>query len=238
MSGATSVGSKLIANLLACALLLLHASAGAAEDDVQIWPVVTLHHGLSDHWGAHFQSRVRFDDDVSRAKDLLVRTFGSWTNLESLTFVLGYDYLHSFHAASEHRPWQAGEHRLRWRDLVVNNGIRLDQRFVEDVDGLVLRFRYRLRGTHPIAGSDWFGVLSNEVFANLNDRGAGPVSGFEQNRLRAAVGVRFLGNLRVESGYEWQYAERRSSGPVNRHVFFVSLFVDTGGRAGAAQSPP
>jgi hypothetical protein len=155
-----------------------------------------------------------------------------------VTFDLGYDYLYSFHSASEHRPWQAGEHRLRWRDLSVKNRIRLDQRFVEDVDGVVLRFRYRLRGTHPIADSNWYGVLSDEVFANLNDQGAGPVSGFEQNRLRAAVGVRFLGHLRAESGYEWQHSELRSGGSVNRHVLFVSLFVDTGGRAGAAKSPP
>jgi hypothetical protein len=232
------VASKLVAYLLAGALVLFHASDGASEDDFQIWPVVTLHHGLTDHWGAHIQTRARFDEDVSRAKDLLVRTFGSWTNLKSLTFDLGYDYLHSLHSASEHRPWQAAEHKLSWRDLAVQNRIRLDQRLVEDVDGVVLRLRYRLRGTHPIAGSDWYGVLSDEVFANLNDRGAGPVSGFEQNRLRAAVGVRFLGHLRAESGYEWQYAERRSGNAVNRHVFFVSLFVDTGGRAGAAKSPP
>jgi hypothetical protein len=232
------VASKLTAHLLACALLFLHASARAAEDDFQIWPVVTLHHGLSDHWGAHIQTRVRFDEDVSRTKDLLVRTFGSWTNLKSLTFDLGYDYVHSFHAASEHRAWQAGEHKLRWGDFAVKNRIRLDQRLVEDVDGVVLRFRYRLRGTHPIAGSGWYGVLSDEAFANLNDRSAGPVSGFEQNRLRAAVGVRFLGRVRAESGYEWQYAERRDARAVNRHVFFVSFFVDTGGRAGAEKSPP
>ena len=219
-------------------LLLLHARARAAEDDFQIWPAVTLHHGLTDHWGAHIQIRPRFDEDVSRTKDLLVRAFGSWTNLESLTFDLGYDYIHSFHAASEHRPWLTGEHKLHWRDLTVKNRLRLDQRVVEDVDGVVVRLRYRLRGTYPIAGSSWYGVLSDEVFANLNDRGAGPVSGFEQNRMRAAVGVRFLGNLRVESGYEWQYAERRSSGAVNRHVLFVSLFVDTGGRAGEVKSPP
>jgi hypothetical protein len=227
-----------IVPLLASALLLLHPSARAADDDVQIWPVVTLHHGLGDRWGAHLQTRLRFDEDVSRTKDLLVRAFGSWKALDCLTLDLGYDYIHSFHGAGEHRPWQAAEHRMPWHDLTLQNRIRLDERFVDDVDGVVVRFRYRLRGTHPIAGSDWYGVVSDEVFTNLNDQGAGPVSGFEQNRLRVATGVRYLGRLRAESGYEWQHAERRSGPAVNRHVFIIELSIDSGTLWGAPKSPP
>jgi hypothetical protein len=223
------VGSKRAAHLLACALVLFHASAHATEDDVQIWPVVTLNHGLGENWGMHLMIRPRFDDDVSRTKDFLVRPFVTWTPLESLTLDLGYDYLHSFQSRSEHRVWQAAEHRLGWRALTVRNRIRLDQRFVEDVGGAVLRFRYRLRATHPIASSDWYAVLSDEVFTNLNDQGAGPISGFEQNRLRVGAGGRFLERLRAEWGYEWQYAERRSSTSVNRHVVFVEFTIDTGG---------
>ena len=29
-----------------------------------------------------------------------------------------------------------------------------------------------------------------------------------------------------------------AAGAVNRHVFFIALLVDTGGRAGAEKSPP
>ena len=123
--------------------------------------------------------------------------------------------------------WQQAEYALRWRDLTVRNRIRLDQRFVEDVSGVVVRFRYRLRGTHPIGGSDWYGAISDEVLTNINNQGEGPISGFEQNRLRAAIGTRLLGRLRVESGYEWQYAERRNRSSVNRHVFVVELSLDS-----------
>jgi hypothetical protein len=92
----------------------------------------------------------------------------------------------------------------------------------------VVRFRYRLRGTRPIGGSDWYAALSDEIFANLNDRGEGPVHGFEQNRVRVAAGGRFLGRLRAESGYEWQYAESRSGPAENRHVFFIEVSIDSG----------
>jgi hypothetical protein len=116
--------------------------------------------------------------------------------------------------------------------------VRLDQRFVEDVDGVVVRFRYRLRGFRPIAGSKWYGAVSDEVFANLNDQGAGPVAGFEQNRLRFAFGRAFPGRVRAESGYEWQYVEGRNGAAENRHVFFIEFSIDTGsGRPRPPWSP-
>ena len=220
------------------AMLVWTTGAGAADSDVQLWPVVTLHHGLTERWGAHLQLRGRFDEDVSHAKDLLVRPFASWRALDSLTVDLGYDYIHAFQADTEHRVWEAAEHRAQWGDLAVKNRIRLGHRFPEGVDRAVHRLRYRLRAMFPLGDTGWHGAISDEVFANLNDRGEGPVSGFEQNRVRAGVALRPRGRVRAELGYEWQYAERRSRSAVHRHVFFVELSIDTGSREGGPKSPP
>ena len=46
--------------------LLLPTNAPATESDVQLWPVVTLNRSLTERWGAHFQTRLRFHEDVSR----------------------------------------------------------------------------------------------------------------------------------------------------------------------------
>jgi len=226
-----SVGGMERSSLVALALagvLLGPGFARATDSDIQLWPVVTLDHGINDTWGAHLQLRVRFDEDVTNTKDVLVRPFVTWRGLENLHVDLGYDYLGSIDGRSEHRLWLSGEHGLVWRDLKLGNRVRFDQRWVENVDGVVARFRYRLRGTHPIPGTDWYGALSDEVFTNLNDRGEGPVDGFEQNRLRAAVGSRLFGRVRAETGYEWQYVNRRSGGFVNRHVFLIELAIDSG----------
>jgi hypothetical protein len=225
--------------LLAAGSLLLPAGAGAAESDIQLWTVFNLHHGITESWGAHLSLRGRFDDDVTHAKDLLVRAFGSWQWRSSLSTDLGYDYIHSFDGRDEHRPWQAAEYRLRWSDLLVKNRVRLDQRFVEGVDGVVVRFRYRLRGSYLVPNSDWYLALSDEIFTNLNDQGSGPVDGFEQNRLRVAVGgVRFLRRRRAECGYEWQHALGRSRLVENRHVFLIEFSVDSGALWQAPKSPP
>jgi hypothetical protein len=99
---------------------------------------------------------------------------------------------------------------------------------VEDVPGVVVRFRYRFRVTHPIAGSVFYAALSDEVITNVNDQGSGPVYGFEQNRLRFALGGSYFKRLRSEVGYEYQYSQSRSGTDTNSHVSFIEVSVDTG----------
>ena len=215
---------------LAATLLLPASSASATDSDIQLWPSATLNRGLSDQWAGHVTIRGRFDDDVSETKDLLIRPFVTWRPGKGFTLDLGYDYLHSYSGSSENRFWQAAQHAFKWREITVGNRIRLDQRWVKGVDGAVARFRYRFRATRPIGGKDssWYGVISDEVLTNLNDQGSGPVSGFEQNRLRFAAGVKLPVRFRVEAGYEYQYVESRSGPSTNVHMFLVELAIDTG----------
>ena len=221
-----------LAPLLASALLLLPC-LGVADDklsDIQVWPLVAINHGFGEDFGFHLQARGRFDDDVSETKDYLIRPFFTWRAIEGVTLDLGYDYLHSFTGSTEHRIWQAGQHHLKWRGFTLANRIRIDQRFVEGVNGVVARFRYRLRTTHPIGSSSLYGALSNEVFANMNERSEGPGQGFEQNRLRFALGGEPLKWLKVESGYEYQYSESRSGIGTNIHMYFVEFSIATGNK--------
>jgi hypothetical protein len=186
------------------AVLLLLGVAPARADDVQQWTSASIHHALTDAFSGHLQVRIRAEDDISQAKDFMVRAYGSW-HRGSLALDLGYDYLYSFTSGttSENRIWQAAEHRWHPSRFSVWNRVRLGERFYQGVDGVIVRFRYRLRVTHPIGSSRCYGVWGNEVFANVNDQSAGPVAGFEQNRMRFAPGVTFAG-LRMEFGYEWQ----------------------------------
>jgi hypothetical protein len=110
--------------------------------------------------------------------------------------------------------------------------VRLDERFIEGVDPTIIRFRYRLSTSYPFGDSKWYGFASDEVFANLNDDDEGPVDGFEQNRLRLGVGRRVFGRLRVEGGYEFQYARRRTKANEFRHVAFLEFSLSTGNRKG------
>jgi len=233
--------------VLVCVLLLAPTASLATENDFQLWPVGRIHHAINEDWSVSFMARGRFDEDASHSKDYLLRPYVSWTIVDdvpfvdSLTVMAGYDYLHSFDGRDEHRAWQSAHHAVEHKRIRLVHRVRMDERFIEGVDPTIFRFRYRLSTSHPFGDSNWYGFASDEVFANLNDDDEGPVDGFEQNRLRLGVGRHVFGRLRVEGGYEFQYARRRTNPNEFRHVVFLEFSLSTGNKKGnefiAAPSP-
>ena len=224
--------------VLACVLLLIPTGSHATENDFQLWPVGRVHHAVNEDWSISFMARGRIDEDASHSKDYLLRPYVSWTLvddvpfIDSLTLMVGYDYLHSFDGRDEHRAWQSAHHAVEHDKLRLVHRVRLDERFIEGVDSTIFRFRYRLSTSHPFGDSEWYGLASEEVFVNLNDDDEGPLDGFSQNRLRLGVGRRVFGRLRVEGGYEFQYARRRANPNEFRHVAFLEFSLSTGDRKG------
>jgi hypothetical protein len=230
--------SPLLRIVLVYALLFVATASHATDNDFQLWPVGRIYHAINKDWSVSFMARGRFDENASHTKDYLLRPYLSWTIvddvpfIDSLTVMAGYDYLHSFDGRDEHRAWQSAHHAVEHERLRLVHRVRLDERFVEDVDPIILRFRYRISTSHPLGDSAWYGIASDEVFANLNDDDEGPLSGFEQNRLRLGAGRYIFGRLRVEGGYEFQYARRRSKADEFRHVVFLEFSLSSGDRKG------
>jgi hypothetical protein len=224
--------------VLVCVLLLVATGSHATENDFQFWPSGRINHAINEDWSISFSARGRFDEDASHSADYLLRPYVSWTLVDnvpfvdSLTVMAGYDYLHSFDGRDEHRAWQSAHHAVEHKRFRGVHRVRLDERFIEGVDPTIIRFRYRLSTSYPFGGSKWYGFASDEIFANLNDDDEGPVDGFEQNRLRLGVGRHLFGRLRVEGGYEFQYARRRANPNEFRHVAFLEFSLSTGNRRG------
>ena len=112
-------------------------------------------------------------------------------------------------------------------DLIMGNRVRIEERWGDSLDGVLVRARYRLRCAHPLGTSPAYRIASNEVFVNLNDKRAGPVRGFEQNRLFGGVGLHVGSHVRVELGYHWRTLDRRDRGGRDDHVIAFNLFFDT-----------
>jgi hypothetical protein len=233
--------------IVACLVALVATVSRATENDFQLWPVGRIHHAIDENWSISFMARGRFDEDASHSKDYMLRPYVSWTIVDdvpfvdSLTVMAGYDYLHSFDGRDEHRAWQSAHHAVEHKRIRLVHRVRIDERFVEGVDPTIFRFRYRLSTSHPFGDSKWYGFASDEVFVSLNDDDEGPVDGFEQNRARLGVGRHVFGRLRVEGGYEFQYARRRTNPNEFRHVAFLEFSLSTGNKKGnefiAAPSP-
>jgi hypothetical protein len=224
--------------LIACVLLLVPTASHATDNDFQFWPSGRINHAINEDWSISFTARGRFDEDASHSKDYLLRPYLSWTLVDdvpfvdSLTLMAGYDYLHSFDGRDEHRAWQSAHHAVEHKRFRLVHRVRLDERFIEDISPTIFRFRYRLSTSYPFGDSGWYGIASDQVFFNINDDDQGPVEGFEQNRFRLGVGRHLFGRLRVEAGYEFQYARRRTNPDEFRHVAFLEFSLSTGNRRG------
>jgi hypothetical protein len=224
--------------ILACVPLLVATGSLATENDFQLWPAGRIHHAIDENWSVSFMARGRFDEDASHSKDYLLRPYLSWTIVDdvpfvdSLTVMAGYDYIHSFDGRDEHRAWQSAHHAVEHERLRVVHRVRLDERFIEDISPTIFRFRYRMSTSYPFGDSGWYGLASDQVFVNINDDNQGPVDGFEQNRFRLGVGRHVFGRLRVEGGYEFHYAKRRSNPNEFRHVAFLEFSLSTGNKKG------
>lgn len=219
--------SAILALLLSSFLADVPTARGA-KDDTQQWTTATVAHKIDNHFTLSLASRIRFDDNVSRAKDLMFRPAVKVAVLPPFSMGLGYDYVYSYAANSstEHRIWEQAGLKIDLDDLSIGNRLRVEERFIEGVSGVVVRARFRLRLAHPLGDSDWQVIGSNEVFVNLSNRGAGPVSGFEQNRLFGGLGRTLWNDVRFEFGYQWGYEEQRTEENLVTHSLLVNITYD------------
>ena len=216
--------------LVAAIMLIPSGPATAADSDTQQWTTATIDYAIDRDVVASLTSRIRFEDDISEKKDLLIGPSFAIKAPQNLTVGLGYDHLHAFPAGSsdENRIWQSLSLEHRASRPVLSSRLRLDERIIEGIDGVIFRARYRLRATYGLVEGPWYLVGFDEVFANLNSKGEGPVGGFEQNRLFFGLGGQVAARVKLEMGYQWGYQERRGEDLVT-HTILVNFLVFAGG---------
>ena len=220
--------------LMLAATLALPDAARATGKDLQAWPLVRVQHGIDDHWAVALTARGRWNDDLSHHRDWLLRPYVVWTPVanvplvDSLSVMAGYDHVNKNGGRDEHRAWQAIHHTPTRGPFGGVHRVRLDERWIQGLDKVIWRLRYRLSATQQLFRTRWYGRLSDEVLVNLNDEDEGPVGGFEGNRARLAFGRYLTDRIRLESGYQFEYARRRDRTNEFRHTLFVELVLSTG----------
>ena len=95
-------------------------------------------------------------------------------------------------------------------NLRIMNRSRLEERSIEDVEGVSMRVRHQLRMMYPLERSKhWFIAVQDEPFVTLNDRlPGGLVGGFDQNRAYVGIRYQFTKAVALELGYMNQYINK------------------------------
>jgi hypothetical protein len=95
------------------------------------------------------------------------------------------------------------------------------------MDGVIPRLRVLQHASYPIGDSPSYLTGFGAVRINLDDKGQGPVSGFEQSRIYAALGHHIGDRIQFEAGYLWRYEEERTGDDRNDHVVHFQVVLNT-----------
>lgn len=238
----------------ACAALCLVAAAGQARaddlvEDFQVWTPVILQLDIEPKvLRAWFEVQPRLVDEADRLGFVLWRPALGYYVQDWLTVWAGYALVERHHAsyAAEHRVWeqvQVTGTLLESPRLSGAARLRVEQRFAEGEDPVAHRARLLLRASVPLGDPDppgLYAVVWDEVFVGFNTthwgRPAGAerrratanaISGFDQNRAFAGLGVAFLRQVRLEAGYLLQYVHTRGDrDDLLNHVLAVTLWLE------------
>jgi len=191
-----------------------------------------MNHQFDSPWAASFQAENRLADNMTSFDELILKPAGYYRLNPVWNLGAGFKYQKKADRANERDIWQevfiTPESSTRFEWL---HQIRLEQRFVGGVDGVIPRLRYLLHVKHPLGTSGKrYLVAQNATRFNLASNDTGPPDGFEQNRLYFGVGFHPLPTMRFEIGYLWRFQRQRELSDTNDHVLRLQFLFDTKSR--------
>ncbi len=209
------------------AALMTPAPAQAQQDgDRHLWLQGVAIVAPGGPWRVHLEAQPRWFEDVTAPFQVLVRSAVGRQVTPRVSLWAGYAWI-----GKPPGPGFAHEDRA-WQQVLVSlpspgpwqSSLRLrqEQRWQEGWSGASHRTRVFLRTSRPLGSTPWTGIVWNEAMVTWNGTGAGPVSGFDQNRLFGGVGRRVSSRVVIEGGYVWFALRQPSGSRSDSHVGLVT----------------
>jgi hypothetical protein len=211
-------------------LLLDTKDAKSAEPDLQLWFPVQVVHPLGEDWTVSMQTELRLRNEISELSELIYKPALNYHFSPTWAMSVGYKYIDKYHEANEQDIWQEGHFNKTFDDLVTGFQVRLEERFIDGIDGVIPRLRFLEHVSYPIGDSRCYLTGFGAIRFNLDDKGQGPVSGFEQSRIYADLGRHFGDRIQFEVGYLWRYEEKRTGDDRSDHAIHFLLVFNTKGK--------
>jgi hypothetical protein len=199
------------------------------KQDLALWSLAFVNHDFDDHWSVSFQTEVRAKDEVTSLDEAIFKPGGFYRFNDWLELGIGYKYKYKHDGSNENVAWEELYLKHPFQLFGFTHQFRLEQRFIQGISGTIPRIRYLIHTTTPLGPTFYF-AFSEAFRFNLVDKGTGPVSGFEQNRLYAGFGVHASKYLKVELGYLWRYELERAPPNKSDHIIRVQLLFATKAR--------
>jgi hypothetical protein len=208
-----------------------------ADEDLQFWFPTQIIHPLTEDLTASMQVEGRFREDISKFSQMVLKPALNYHFDEHWGLSGGYKFIEKYEDPNEHDPWQELIFSDQHGDLVTKFQVRLEQRLIAGMNGILPRIRLLGHVAHPIGDTPYYLTSWGAVRFNLADKGEGPVSGFEQVRGFAGLGHYLNKHTQVELGYLYRYERERSGSNPSDHVIHLQVVIHTGGKNGLKPHP-
>ena len=211
------------------------------NQDFRLWAPVFMTMKLPSSFLAYMEVQPRFADldEDGHIDQLLLRPAVGYQLTENVSIWQGYAWVGNYNQRhtppqssffEESRIYQQILYTRKFDSFKIVNRTRLEERWIEHVDGTAVRFRTMLRGQYPLPmAPEWALVAADEIFVNVNTVGArGPAAGFDQNRAFVGINRTFSKYFNMDVGYQNQLLNSRSipnlANQMN-HTILIQFFI-------------
>lgn len=212
------------------------------SQDYRLWSPVFITAKLPASFLAHLEVQPRFADldEDGHIDQLILRPAIGYQLTENLSLWQGYAWVGNFNQRhtppqspffEESRIYQQVLYARKFESFKIISRTRLEERWIEHVDGTAVRFRTALRGMYPLPiAPEWALVAADEIFIHLNTVGSrGPAAGFDQNRAFVGINRTFSKYFNMDVGYQNQLLNSRSipnlANQMN-HMVLLQFFIN------------
>jgi hypothetical protein len=200
------------------------AHAAPARADTQLWVLASISKSIAEDWRLNVEVAPRWERDASDYSRTVMRTQLARLVRKNVAVGVGYEFQNpsSFYVRREHRLWQQVAVQHAPRGWLVSQRARVEQRWLGNVDPLVIRARYAVRAGRLFgAGRRWQWFALDETMLTLRGDDFAYPQGFDRNRLGAGIGRAVSPHLTLETGYTWQAINRPGRIPTQHDSMIV-----------------
>jgi hypothetical protein len=211
--------ARLATVLLACA-----AGAGTAyaQDDVQLWISANTAGPVHGPYRVSAEVHARWMDDVQKYQRTVLRLQAGRALTPHVTAWFGFEetWPVAHRTVRETRIWQQVIFVQPVGTWSFSHRARLEERFIDQSDGMVPRLRYSLRATRPFhPQSAWGSVVAAEIFFQLRSAYLSSQrfpAGLDRDRVQAGISRRLTRTLTIEPAYVLQFINAPQPSPDRR----------------------
>lgn len=202
----------------------------ALENDLGLWSSTYISLPINKKFKANLEINPRIQKNITHINQLFVRPSIGYQLTDHLSIWQGYGWITNYIPTftREQRIWQQLLHEKDFSKFRLINRLRLEERFIQDVNGVPLRTRYLLRAMFPIEKTKkWFFVTSDELFVNFDSHFHGPQAGIDQNRFFVGLNHKISDNVSLEGGYQMQYLNKQlpTQDRLN-HIILINMYFN------------